>query len=891
MAIRMFRPLPNQEPFFEMPRAKYALLEGGNRSSPWHTEVCRVNKNGTEELVKLRDINIGDKILGVLEGRSRTDIRTTEVVDKTIFEDETLRLTTKRGYELEGTLDHPVMCCPPTSKGYHNGVDADYKKIEWKELKDVPVGWYVRMAYGRYGQSECNFDEQAYFHGVMDGDGSCDCYHYGVMKLTGHKDESIIPSIKKKLDSEGVYSRVHAKKGSNGVSLEWCNLPYKAKHQAWEPKWTPETVAGYIRGLFDTDGCVSSDGKIIFIQKDGDLAHQVHRHLLMFGIRSSLYLIPAKPHQKRPNPTWRLVIAGVNSKKFHATIGLSEERKAEKLKLYVGLPKSNTTNQMLWWDRVRSVEPAGKQEIHSIATTSETYISNGIVSHNSGKTVCAAIQFAAIATDTPITLANGDTVDLRMPWQKGKCLRMYIVAFDEGAIGRTIYRVLFKSKLFSVVTDPITKELRAYDPEKDVNLKPKDSPPLIPRRFIKSIAWNKRAEDVFSKVVIQDPSTGKELAEIYAFSSRGEPQPGDPVDEIWIDERCFTDGYIDEAKARLVDYDGRLTWSSWPDEESEDLLKYIEIVDRAIEKGDDHIARHIVLAMSSNKHLGKKAVAEFLAGCATPEEALARDKGMHISVTLRMYPLFDKHTHKAIIDEESLEDEVSRILRVRDGIPPNTWTKYLVVDPGTTAPAALLCAMPPSELGEYFIPYQEFYPGRADAVQLAQLIKREAQNEKFFKFIIDHRASRQTPMGFGSRVVDEYERAFLLAGLTCHLSKHKFHPGSDDVGGRQMLLNGWMHPDRKGIPRLRIVASRCPNLVSQLTKLKKKVIQKEAKDERKADGQPSDVADALAYFAGSHPRYIFIKPTLEDASPAYQRYMKKHGQSKERPVLSVGTFY
>jgi hypothetical protein len=511
--------------------------------------------------------------------------------------------------------------------------------------------------------------------------------------------------------------------------------------------------------------------------------------------------------------------------------------------------------------------------------------------NRSGKTVCASVAFASIATDAPITLANGETVDLRMPWQKGKCLRMYIVAFDEGAIGRTIYRVLFRAGLFKVVIDPVTKELRAYDPDKDVKLKPKDSPPLIPKRFIKSIAWNTKSENVFSKVVIQDPATGKELAEIYAFSSRGEPQPGDPVDEIWIDERCHTDGYIDEAKARLVDYDGRLMWSSWPDERSEDLLKYIDIVDRAIERGERDVARHVVITMSGNKHLGRKAISDFLAGCATPEEAMARDRGLHVSVTLRMYPLYDRNVHTAIIDNEELEDDVSRVLRVRDGLPPNTWTKYLVVDPGTTAPAALLCAVPPPELGEYFIPYQEFYPGRADAIQLAQLIKREAGGEKFFQFIIDHRASRQTPMGFGSRVVDEYERAFLLSGLTCHTTKHRFRPGSDDVGGRQMIINGWMHPDRKGIPKLRIVSHRCPSLCTQLLKLKKKVIQKEAKDERKEDGQPSDVADALGYFAGCKPYYFLVKPTLEDASPAFQRYMKRFGQPKERPVVSIGTFY
>ena len=108
-----------------------------------------------------------------------------------------------------------------------------------------------------------------------------------------------------------------------------------------------------------------------------------------------------------------------------------------------------------------------------------------------------------------------------------------------------------------------------------------------------------------------------------------------------------------------------------------------------------------------------------------------------------------------------------------------------------------------------------------------------------------------------------------------------------------MVINGWLHPGKTGYPKLRIVTHRCPKLVEQLTKIKKKVVQKEVKDERKQDGQPSDVADALGYFAGARPRYIYIKPTLEDASPAYQRYMKRFGQNNKESNkgFSIGTYY
>lgn len=509
--------------------------------------------------------------------------------------------------------------------------------------------------------------------------------------------------------------------------------------------------------------------------------------------------------------------------------------------------------------------------------------------NRSGKSTTAAVLFAAVATDTPITLSTGEVVEARTPNQKGRCLKMWVVGYDQKHIGQTIFDLIMRPKLFSVVRDPVSKKLRAYNPETDADAKELDSPPLIPKQYVKSISWESAADNIFNKIVIQNPATKEPIAEIFAYTSKGEPKQGDAVDGIiWIDEAVARDGYVAELRARLVDHGAQLVWSSWPDTRSDELMKFTEMIDKSIENNSG-LARKVVLTMTGNKHLSKDVVRQFLESCSTPEEMEARDKGIFTTESIRMYPLFDKYYHTAYADPES-DDLLAKTLRVRDGIPPNTWTKYLIIDPGTNAPAALLCAVPPPEIGEFYIPYHEIYPGRADAIQLAKMIKRDMPDEKFYQFIIDHRASRQTPMGFGSTIKNEYERAFELAGLTCHLTKGSFLPGCDDPGGRQMIINSWLHPNRTGQPKLRIVTHRCPKLCEQLTKLKKKVVQKEVKDERKQDGQPSDVVDALAYFAGSHPRYIYIKPSLEDASPAFQRYMKKFGQKKDTS-LSIGTYY
>jgi hypothetical protein len=218
----------------------------------------------------------------------------------------------------------------------------------------------------------------------------------------------------------------------------------------------------------------------------------------------------------------------------------------------------------------------------------------------------------------------------------------------------------------------------------------------------------------------------------------------------------------------------------------------------------------------------------------------------------------------------------------------------LILDPGTNNPGILLCAVPPPEICKFTrVAYQEFYPGRLDAKGLAKLVKRECSGERFYRFIIDKRASRQTPMGFASRVSDAYECAWEAEGLRCAATRHRFSPGCDDPGGRQMILNGWMWPiNGTGLPQLRVVTHRCPKLCEQLEKVKKAVVSKEVKDERKAIGSVSDLVDALEYFAGHHPRYIYVQPRPEEASTAFRRYMAKFGKStRDEPSISIGTFY
>lgn len=458
-----------------------------------------------------------------------------------------------------------------------------------------------------------------------------------------------------------------------------------------------------------------------------------------------------------------------------------------------------------------------------------------------GKTVTAAALTSAIALGEKIIFLDGTQVEARMPWQKDKCLTIWLICFDQRHIGDVLYPALFKPGLFQVVYDPEIKSLRTYNPDKDTDLKPRGAPAFIPPRYVESTSWENQADKVFNRVTVKDPATGKTLANIHAFSSKGDPPAGRAVDFIFIDEALARPNYVGELQTRLLDRDGQLVWASWASEDSDDLTRFNAMIDDNIAKGNG-VAKRVSLYMADNTMLGKKAIADLRAGLSE-EEWLQRSQGILPGEKLRMYPFFDKAIHTAIIEGEE-EDILSQTLRINDGIPPNSWTKTMVLDPGTSNPAVLFCAVPPPEYGNYMVPYQEIYPGRADPMQLAEAVAKEAVGQKFYRFIIDRRAGRQQTMGlaYDTRVVDAYSRAWERFGLECTLTKHSFLFASDDVGGRQSILLEWMHATKTPLPKLRIYTPRCPKLCEQLKNVKKRVVQKEVNDERKARGE-NDLVD------------------------------------------------
>lgn len=520
-----------------------------------------------------------------------------------------------------------------------------------------------------------------------------------------------------------------------------------------------------------------------------------------------------------------------------------------------------------------------------------------------GKSLCAGETFAAKAMDIDVTLEDGTVVPGRQPWQKGRCLIMWVIGYDSRHIGETIYRILFKNDMFKIIKDEVTGKYRTYrdwvpeDKARESENRP--AAPLIPKRFIKpgSWDWENKKNNEFKRVTIIDPVTKKELAHIYAYSSKADAKAGDPVDMIWIDEHIDNAKHYAEWRSRLADNRGDLIWSSWPSTQNDALMKLSREAVKESKKAKP-LVREIVIKASENRALSAEAREEAYAMITSEEERRSRDAGEYVTDLLRMYPLFDQFTQQAILEGDP--DEVSRILRQRNGVPPADWTIELVLDPGSAHPGIIFGAIPPPYItgsGRAFVVYDELSPDRHDATQLAKKLVEKLGGRKPHRFIIDWNAGRQKSMGHEITVEQNYLKAFKAVHIKLDGGDLMFTKGSNNVGGRIGVVQEWTHLDpERGLSALRIVREKCPMLCQQLFDYKKACSQKDVVDDRPADGQQIDLATCVEYWAASSPTYVVPKYDRLNNDPSggwlwFQEHVLKKQKATKRESVQLGPQY
>lgn len=363
--------------------------------------VCAGTKvwDNKGKLTNIEDLKPEKGILGF-------DINNKEISKEDIsywqspHEKKCYRITTNLGRTLECSNDHPILFRSRDEKTGHR--NNRIRKIYFKKAEDlkpkeqiavidsVPFFGYKNMWKPR-------------IVGMLIGDGS---YGFDKTPVFSNCDEELNNLIDNELDTkieksyltkEGkLYRETRIKNicselrklGIYGQTKEKKTLPYKID------SYNKHSLLELLGGLFDTDGCVC-DAKVGIIKLTAahkSILEEVKFLLIKFGIHSSISF--KKPNLKNPkdkNGYFDLLISDRKSiLNFRDNINLKIGHKrynlfsiCEKLKFKKNRIPREINN--LRFESIKTIEYIGIKPVYNLtAGTTNTYIANGIITHNTG---------------------------------------------------------------------------------------------------------------------------------------------------------------------------------------------------------------------------------------------------------------------------------------------------------------------------------------------------------------------------------------------------------------------------------------------------------------------------------------------------------------------------
>lgn len=490
-------------------------------------------------------------------------------------------------------------------------------------------------------------------------------------------------------------------------------------------------------------------------------------------------------------------------------------------------------------EALRLYEPLPFQDRFHSCKAKEVLIQAG---NQVGKSLCAFVEDARAAT--------GQDPYGKYPEENGI---MVCLGMDEGHIGRTIHKYLFRPGAFKIIKDLDTSLWRAWKPwiESDMARKAeaRDAPPLIPDRYVKNFAWKKRAQHVFEICELINGWT------IYAMGSKGEPAQGFQADLVHIDEDLERPEWYDEMVARLSMRNGKLRWSALPHSKNDALVNLSE---RAEDEAKQEEPSTVVIRATifDNPFMPEEVKQENIKRWKKKgeDEFRKRALGEMITDSVLMYPTFSKDVHNAI-RFDSPRHEIQKVLTDNLGEPPSDWCRYMVVDPGHSICAVTFWAVPPTHMGDFVVCYDELYLQQCTADKFGDAVERKTYGKKFEAFIMDAHGGRIREIGSGVLPRIQYTRQLEARGVVSAQTGSGFLPGSDDVKGREMRLRDWLQIQPNGFPKVMVAVEKCPNLVKEFYRFKKKTINGFVTDEGNRRGNCHAI-ETCEYAAAHGLKYI-----------------------------------
>lgn len=362
-------------------------------------------------LVNIEDLDKNKGILGYKQGEGISKENITYWQPPA--EKECVRIITNTGRSIECSIDHPILW---SKKDFGTSVKLDNKRkfikgVQFKEAENIKIGDQIATI------EEVNiFSDKEMWNprliGLLIGDGT---YGFNKTPVLSNCDKEINDYIYSNFDcvEEKGYitkdNKLYKETRIRGIAGELRKLGIYG--QTKSNKRLPDNIHSYskhsicelIAGLFDADGYYNPKGNISIESCSKIMLLELQLLLQKLGIHGSISEIKARISETRKdkNNYFRLDISDKRSiEKFKENITpmiIYKKNNLEKCfditqKRIDTFSKSSNLKGMRF-ERVVSIEYTGIKPIYNLtAGTTNTYIGNGIITHNTGGTATSAFE-------------------------------------------------------------------------------------------------------------------------------------------------------------------------------------------------------------------------------------------------------------------------------------------------------------------------------------------------------------------------------------------------------------------------------------------------------------------------------------------------------------------
>lgn len=438
------------------------------------------------------------------------------------------------------------------------------------------------------------------------------------------------------------------------------------------------------------------------------------------------------------------------------------ERRGEALRLFAPLPH--------------------QQAIHS-SKARRLVVRGG---NRSGKTLNGAVRLADIVT-------GNDRGAIRYT-KPGKAL---IVSLDFTLLAKNCYSKLFEPGAFLVCSSckrvfHKCLEENICGPEEGWKARAEPAPPLIPPRFVQSVAWIDKQRRIAECVYL---TTGWQI-DLRSCESGREKFQGDQWDVVWIDEEGGSnEDVMNEIERGLMDRSGRMWWTATPLAAGVKLLQYSEAAQEEHGK-EDPFHEEVVLDTDDNVTISEEDRRRFFDGMGEEEEQVRRHGAFLIQSGL-VYREWNKEIH--LVDPYKI---------------PEDWTVYDFLDPGhANAFAILFAAVKPD--GDIVL-FDEIYVNRMDIPDVVSLWHKKLSGHSTPLGGLPH-WSQRTAIDPASNIV---QAGMKMNSVRVQLMKERVRRNFRSFEGEYKLFNApnavqagifavqallLPRPDKGGRPRLTVM--------------------------------------------------------------------------------------